>query len=337
MTHTLAAERGNKLSICLLGQRSWCLRLEDSLNRHVDDEVLVSKFFPQQRLRPRELRDAAGADVLLRVGFRPGAPTARGRAFDVAWRALRCWNRRACGAMYWIGTDVLNTSRDFAGGTLRQTFFESAANDIHITDAPWLVGELAAVGVQATFIHLPGSVLCAPNILPLARRFRVLTYIPEARYRFYGGETIYQAALCLPFVEFDVMSGYGHWTPAPLPNLHFHGWQTDMERYYREACVVLRLVEHDSIGSTVQEGLLLARHVLYSYPFPHTTHVAFGDVEQLVQALRNLFGLHEAGRLKPNVSGWAFAKHKFDEASDVRALVSLLSETLAGRRAGIAS
>jgi hypothetical protein len=231
--------------------------------------------------------------------------------------------------MYWIGTDVLNTTRDFAAGKLRRAFFESLVEDLHIADAPWLVDELVATGVRATFIHLPGSSACASEVVPLGPTFRVLTYIPEARYRFYGGEAIFQAALRLPFIEFDVVAGQGQWTSAPLANLHFHGWQSNMERFYRDACVVLRLVEHDSIGSTVQEGLLFARHILYSYPLPHTTHIAFGDVEQLVEALRNLFHLHETGRLEPNVSGWAYAAHEFDEARDARALVSLLAGTRA--------
>jgi hypothetical protein len=286
-------------------------------------------FFPQNKISVRDLRSAATADVLLRVGFRPGAPTLRGRAFDAIWLLLRLWNREARGAMYWIGTDVLNSTRDFSAGKLRRAFFQSRAEDLHVADAPWLVSELAQVGVPATFIHLPGSSECAAEIAPLGPAFRVLTYIPDARFRFYGGDTIFQAARRLPQIEFDVVGGLGNWTSAPMANLHFHGWQSNIERFYRDACVVLRLVEHDSIGSTVQEGLLFARHVLYSYPFPHTTHIAFGDVDQLVQALRHLFHFHQTGRLAPNVSGWAYARQAFDEARDARALVALLAETQA--------
>jgi glycosyltransferase involved in cell wall biosynthesis len=133
--------------------------------------------------------------------------------------------------------------------------------------------------------------------------------------------------LRLPHIEFDVVAGQGSWTSAPLNNLHFHGWQTDMERFYRNTCVVVRLAEHDGVSTMVEEGLRFARHVLYSYPFPHTTHIVFGDVEQLVKALRNLFERHEAGRLEPNVSGWAYAIREFDEARNARTLVTLLSET----------
>ncbi|HWQ52169.1 MAG TPA: hypothetical protein VN442_00700 [Bryobacteraceae bacterium] len=326
---------GRGIRVCLLGQPAWCHRLEAGLNRHTADELVISKFFPQTRFSFRALRDAVKADVLLRVGFRPGASTVRGRVFDAVWFALRRLNSDACGAMYWIGTDVLNTTRDFAAGKLRRAFFDSSVADLHIADAPWLVDELAATGVRATFIHLPGSSSCASEVVPLGPTFRVLTYIPESRYRFYGGETIFEAASRLPFIQFDVVAGQGCWTSAPLPNLHFHGWQENMERFYRNACVVLRLVEHDSIGSTVQEGLSFARHVLYSYPFPHTTHIAFGDVERLVEALQKLFHLHQTGRLGPNVSGWAYATHEFDEARDARVLVSLLSENACRRRKGM--
>ncbi|HWR51662.1 MAG TPA: hypothetical protein VN428_11175 [Bryobacteraceae bacterium] len=285
----------------------------------------VSKFFPQCLPALGALTHALNADVLLRVGFRPGAATLRGRVFDAVWYALRRSNRNASGAMYWIGTDVLNTTREFASRKLGRAFYDSSARDLHIADAPWLVDELAATGVDANFIHLPGSAVCAPKILPLNSTFRVLTYIPDPRHRFYGGKTIFDAAQRLPMIEFDVVGGRGHWAPAPLRNLHFHGWQPDMQRSYANASAVVRLVEHDSIGATVQEGLLLGRHVLYSYPLPHTTYIAFGDLERLVRELWNLFELHRAGRLGPNVGGYAFATAEFDEARDARALASLLA------------
>ena len=41
-----------------------------------------------------------------------------------------------------------------------------------------------------------------------------------------------------------------------------------MPRYYADTTVVVRIPRHDGLGETVVEGLLNARHVLYTHELP---------------------------------------------------------------------
>jgi hypothetical protein len=241
-----------------------------------------------------------------------------GRSFDAFWNLLRTISRHPPVVHYWLGSDVFRTVRDHAGGKLRTRVFESIMNDHHLADAPWLAEELAQVGIRSTVMHIPAPNLRSAEVTPLPEQFSVLTYIPDTRFAFYGGNSIYQAAANLPDIQFVVVGGNGRWARDPLPNLRFMGWQNDLTPFYQESSVVLRIVEHDSIGVTVKEALSFGRHVIYSYPLPHTLHVPFNHAAKLTSALNDLHTLHKRHLLLPNTSGWSYALQEFNEARDAR-------------------
>src|SRR3954449_1550767 len=107
------------VSICLVGQHPWTTKLKEALNQSGRSE-LCAFVLPLNRRGPLYLKQVVSTDIFIRVGFRPGAPTRRGRVFDGVWSILRMLNPDAVRVFYWVGTDVLNTTQDFKAGTLRR-------------------------------------------------------------------------------------------------------------------------------------------------------------------------------------------------------------------------
>lgn len=318
------------IRVALLGQGFWAKRLQRTLAQYVPGQVDTQPVVARSLLSPEDIRRIRRSEAILRIGYRPGSPTPLGRAFDAFWSALRKLAPQAKAVHYWIGSDVMRTLQDSASGRIRPGPFAAARSDYHLADAPWLADELATVGIGATVLAIPAPNLRSDAPAPLPAAFRVLSFIPDLRFRFYGGEAVCEAARRLPKVEFHAVGGTGRWVRHRPANLHFHGWQSDMAAFYRDSSVLLRIVEHDSVGVTVKEALSFGRYVICNYPVPHTEQVGFEDVDGLVQHLAELEALHRCGSLQPNVAGWQYAIREFDEARDARTLVSYLRETVAG-------
>ena len=265
-------------------------------------------------------------DVLFRVGFRPGAGTARGIAFDQAWAVLRQWHHRATICHYWLGTDVHNTVIDAQEGSLRPAFAASS-RDTHLVTAPWHVPELAALGLAPEFAPVPYS-LPPGDPAPLPKLFSVVTYLPARKFAFYGGELIYDLASRLPNVLIRVL-GAKVAAPGAPPNVQYPGWVTDTGPVYSASCVVVRIPEHDGIGGTVLEGLAHARHVLYTYPLPHVEMIP-REVGALQAAVERLRHAHEEGSLNTNLAGRAWVLEEHDEVRLTRSLAGRLCSARTG-------
>ncbi len=313
----------------MLGQPFWSLRFADILREGSGGEVEARFLPPGDLARPGGLRVAMAADILLRMGYRPGARTWRGRLFDGLWAFLRTLNPRAKAVHYWIGTDVLHTLQDHRSGRLRQGPLRRAQEDLHWADAPWLVEELAEVGLKARYIALPVPLREVQPPARLPAPFTVLTYIPDTRPEFYDGPTILRAAQALPGIRFEVIGGEGAWVRSPLPNLTFFGWQKDVRPFLARASVVVRLVRHDGMGGTVLEALQAGRHVIYSQSIPCVTVVPYQDPEALESALRGLHERFEAGDLAPNLAGHRYVQEMFDLQQRCDAYLSDLRRHLA--------
>jgi len=110
-----------------------------------------------------------------------------------------------------------------------------------------------------------------------------------------------------------------------------------MAQRYAQAAVVVRIPRHDGFGNTVIEGLLNARHVIYTHEVPFVRRVWPATAEALVVALRELQDAHAEGRLAPNLSGRTYALEEFDEDTLVERLLALLRAHLSsavGSKAG---
>ena len=138
----------------------------------------------------------------MRVGYRIGATTWRGRLFDAYWSLLRRAMPDAVASHYWLGTDVLDTLREARAGTLGWSRLSGSRDDLHLAAAPWLVDELAEVGLRATTAGIHPVTPAPGEPPPMPSEFGVLSYVPGARFEFYGGPLIMDAARRLPDVRF---------------------------------------------------------------------------------------------------------------------------------------
>jgi hypothetical protein len=270
------------------------------------------------------------ADLLLRVGLRPGAGTVRGEAFDCLWTGIRALARRAKCAYYWIGTDLHNTVSGLTSGVRNTRFLSLAKRDRHLAAAPWFVPRLAELGIHAVPVLFPSGIPQDPIPSTLPSEFRLLSYIPDFRPEFYSGEEILQLAKDIPSISVDVVGGSGNWARTKPDNVVFHGWTNRMDDLYKACATVVRVVRHDAFGNTVREGLAHARPVVYSNVVPHVHYVPYGDYEALRSRVMSLREEHSRGDLRPNAEGAAYARRELDPALLVGRLVKALFEAATG-------
>jgi len=309
------------VKVALLGQRMWTLHLARLMQRHASEPVEPWAATERQAAAILAPPRARKPSILLRVRYRPAPPTVRGPTFDALWRLLRASAGDALPIHYWIGSDVLNTLRDASLGHLTRAF-DAARRETHFAGAPWLAEELATVGIDAEFVIFPGEMpTSAPP--PLPDQFTVLSYVPDARFAFFGGDEILAAAGAMPEVQFLIMGGHGPASGAP-PNVAFLGWRQDTADLYARSSVVLRLVPHDNIGLTAREGLAYGRHVVYTQPLPNTIRIRTGSSADLIAVLRELYGRHVDGRLELNDVGLTYVRREFDERATTRHLAERL-------------
>lgn len=318
--------------IVLAGQGRWSRALEAGLAEYAGLEVAVVPFDGlRDAASPRTWRTLASADTIVRVGFRPGAATWRGRALDAAFALLGALSGRHATVYYWIGSDVHKAAADLRAGRDVRRFRRLVASGRHMAGSEPLRDDLAAIGIDAEIVDFPSKVAQPEGALPgMPERFTVLTYIPDARAAFYGGPTVLQAARELPDVRFVVMGGVGSWAPDAPENVEFAGWVADPAPLHGASSCVVRMVEYDSIGGTVAEGLLFGRPVIYSRPLEHTIQVPFGDADALVEAIAALRDRHAAGELAPDAQAARWARERFDPAMRFRDLAAAIVGPVAG-------
>ncbi len=301
------------IEVVVVGQPYWGRRIAAALDA---DGAEIRARFVDQRAYAGLLARPPSSDrvMLLRAGYRVGATTPRGRLFDTFWSVLLARLPRAARCHYWLGSDVMDTVAEARAGTLRAQAVAATRHDLHIADAAWLAEELSTVGLEATVAHVPQSYRVPPDVPGLPEAFTALTYFPGARRSFYGGDTVLEAASRMPDIAFGVVGDVRAQDRVTMPNVSWHGWVGEMDAVYRAATVVIRVPRHDGLGATVVEGLLHARHVIYSYALPHVRHLSPVTADGLVAELSLLRDAHAAGRLLPNAEGQDYARREFDPA-----------------------
>jgi hypothetical protein len=311
------------ISARLFGIPFWSRHVADLLNKHTDD--IRASFVPPSAYASLLLRPPRdGSHILVRMGFRPAARTARGRAFELYWRALVLRSTNPMAAHYWLGTDVLHATRDAARWPASREALARTADDLHLACAPWLADELRDLGIHAEVAVIPEANGPPERVAPMPADLTVLTYLPAGRFDFYGGSTIMAAAAELPDVRFRVVGCSPDDIPDAPANVRCLGWVDDMTRMYAESSVVVRLTEHDGFGGTVVEALLHGRYAVYTHEVPHMLHVDRTSVQDLVRILGDLRDRQDAGQLGPNVAGRAYAMKEFEEQRLMSHLISLL-------------
>ncbi|MBI2767796.1 MAG: hypothetical protein HYX53_18015 [Chloroflexi bacterium] len=250
------------------------------------------------RLLPRLAR----ADVVYLIGSRLDRRSPQDLLARVRRRPI---------VVHWVGTDVLIATEEHARANASAALSRRAT---HWCDAPWLAGELAAIGIAAEHVALPveGLAAVAP---PLPAHFRVLLYLPVDAFdrEVFDMATLLELPRRFPDIAFTLIPSPAATLPAPLPpNLEAHGWVDDMDALYRDVTVVVRLTTHDGTSFMALEALSRGRYVIWTYPLPGAVQAS--GLEPVAAAIESLAARYAAGSLSLNDEGIAFAREHFQPA-----------------------
>jgi len=232
-------------------------------------------------------------DLVYAIGSSP----AKNSPVDLAAR------RGAPVLMHWVGTDVVTAIASYKAGRLSDRLARLAH---HWADAPWLVEELAPLGINAEYRPLPiRTVIGEPIALP--PEFRVLIYFSARPHRQYDLEGTMAVIRSLPDVAFTLVGGYR--PPGPPPNLEVVGFVEDMAQVYPRVSAFLRLTHHDGMSHSVIEALSFGRYVFWNYSCPGVTRVA--DAAAAIEAIRIMQSRFIAGTLEVNEVGAAGVTQRY--------------------------
>jgi hypothetical protein len=238
-------------------------------------------------------------------------------------RGARCFGVKRL-VMLWSGSDALWAQKDAAAGKMHPW----VAAKTHWAVSSWIAKEVQSVGldcehVQVSFVRLE------PDIRPMPAKFSVLSYVPSAdKAELYGWDQIVAAAKALPSTSFKVIGLRGPGILSAPANVEIEGWADNLAPHIRAASVIFRPVQHDGLSFMVLESMAQARHVLYSYPLPGTTHVQ--DAGAAVRELQRLAGLHEGGGLGLNNQGLEIIGREYSEQHVRRNLLKRWEKIILG-------
>lgn len=233
---------------------------------------------------------------------------------------------------YWIGHDVMDFLHRRAAGELTERDRTAVARLSHITVTEHLAEELRGAGLRARNAELMGTEYNIKGMSPLPRHFAVLGYWSAARFEYLGGPQFYEAARAMPETEFFVLGTDGAGSPPAPANVSFLGRLEDPVPAYERTVVLVRQIQHDSVPSgMIEEMLLLGRYVIYTYAWPFTITVPYGDAAALVRELTLLRDRFEADALPLNADGREFTVVDCDPERRAASMKAAFTEILEGR------
>lgn len=208
---------------------------------------------------------------------------------------------------HWVGTDVLTLKEKYH----RNISLNRVRNQvIHWAAAPWLVDELKEIGFNSKFVPLPSLTIrkiLSDNPKPLPKCFTILTYLPDERAEFYGSDYIIRLANDFPDIKFLVVGGEGNFLNRKVNNIRFYGWVENMETFYQQSSMIIRMTKHDGYGGTIQEGLAMGRYAAWTYPFPGAFQTK--DYIELKKYVSGLYELNQCKKLSINYLGRDYIKN----------------------------
>ena len=202
---------------------------------------------------------------------------------------------------HWLGSDTMR---------LHDPCVQRQSRSRHVTnwaDAPWLVDELKAAGIDGTTVGLSPIAVSAEMPFPPAP-LRVLWFLPEDRFEFYGGQMALSLARSNPDVTFVFVGCERRGRPAP-PNVEYVGFLDDIDHAYARTHVLVRMADHDGLSQMVLEALNHGRHVVWNYPFEGTLHAS--NEAAVASILRGFAQRLEAGTFGFNDAGRAFVRKEY--------------------------
>jgi hypothetical protein len=224
---------------------------------------------------------------------------------------------------HWIGTDVLvrmEKKRHPGIHSIPDGILDSIirwkntrGGLINLAVAPWLVDELAALPLDATY--LPITTIDEQTLGPVnpghGKDIDFLSYVQVRRFEFYGGDKILD--LASRWKEYTFLLILGDVTEIPedfngkipknvtmLPRVE----RNAMPELYQRSKVFIRYTQHDGLSLSVLEALYFNLEVLWTYDFPCTRKIE--TLEKLSDSIPSLIDSWQ-----PNAMGHAYVIEHF--------------------------
>jgi glycosyltransferase involved in cell wall biosynthesis len=219
--------------------------------------------------------------------------------------------------IHWVGSDIeyfRNTKplhKQMCTGSIK-----------HLTEVDWTADELKALGVRSDIVPLPLRHYSA-SVKPLPERFTILLYLPKSRPDFYGRREYELLLRRFAHAGLRVFVVGGGTLDAPngveVVNL---GWRDDLSTIFEQVTVLIRLTPRDGLSLMVLEALSFGRHVMWSKPFPYSTHIR--SRKDIVEGLRSLLERHRSGELQPQYDAAEMVERQYSTERAVEQILAAL-------------
>ncbi len=184
--------------------------------------------------------------------------------------------------MHWIGTDVINLSKNKA-----VVDFLNKNVSVHLACAKNIKDELETLGINA--IELP--IIPAKfdiDKMKAPQKHAALFYLPDDRERFYGIEYLKLLSDKFDKVDFYVVGNTKYDFNSFNKNVINMGRisKNEMDELYKKISILVRIPEHDGLSLMLLEALLRGKDVFYTYEYPYA--IKYVDNNDLVKQFKNI-------------------------------------------------
>jgi len=194
---------------------------------------------------------------------------------------------------HWIGTDVYRIINDHFIKRWFKKILISYYNVHNLVVVDWLNEELKQIGIYSEILPLINPEF-TDNCAKLPEKFSVLCYVPENRWDFYNGNLILDLAGKLPDIDFNILAADS--INTKLKNVYTYGLINNIESFYKNSNVLLRITTHDGLSKMVLEALSNCRHVIWNQRFPFCHHAQnFDECLTTLQSLKLNPSLNKEG------------------------------------------
>ncbi|MHA1665540.1 MAG: hypothetical protein ACTSVW_06875 [Candidatus Njordarchaeales archaeon] len=191
---------------------------------------------------------------------------------------------------------------------------------VNLASAPWLVKELKSQGINAKYFPLstlePIRLKLQNSEISVRKDIDFLSYVPISSFKFYGGHYILNLARQLPSYKFMIIApdvnDSSKLPSSSLKNLIFKSRVPfeEMKYIYARTKCFLRLTKHDGLSLSVLESLFYKLQVIWTYSFPYTIYVKYGNIEELKQVLLEVINSY-----RPNEEGHNYVLNVFHQTN----------------------
>lgn len=213
--------------------------------------------------------------------------------------------------MMWVGTDVQECIKAKKQGIDLSHYLSYAS---HLCEVEWIAEQLKELDLKPkvkNFVSFDQHYF-ETNYTDPTQALKVLVYLGSGKESFYGYDWIEKAAISFPEMEIEVVGSDGTFCKEAPSNIHFNGWVSDMDSFFAQSDLVLRIPETDGLSSVVLESLARSKKVIYRFPFEHCIYTP--DYDTFINEIRTLISLKKAGHSMDNIEGQEYIRKYFNRS-----------------------